>query len=209
MRRVVAAVLLSASLAVPAVAQAAPERSVSTRLDDRRVVTVGTRAYQTMTAAGRYPAMGFHTRGEMGGIWSPPIKLLDGLWFGIDGEWIGEATQFTSGYGYTRMELPGRPGLSVSRTDFVPDGARGLLVGLTFRTSGAAQRFVLDADAHSELMSIYPWGETKPTTQKDFNLLDRVGLRPRGPARSSSPSRAARPRPTRPPTTGRPRSAPP
>jgi len=174
MRRVVAAVLLSVSLAAPAAAQAAPERSATTRLDDRRVVTIGTRAYQTMTAAGRYPAMGFHTRGEMGGIWSQPIKLLDGLWFGIDGQWIGEATRFTSGYGYTRMDLPGRPGLSITRTDFVPDGPRGLLVGLTFRAAGAEQRFVLDADAHSELMSIYPWGETKPTTQKTFNLADRV-----------------------------------
>ena len=41
--------------------------------------------------------MGFHTRGEMGGIWAPPIKLLDGVWFGIDGEWLGPAQRFTSG----------------------------------------------------------------------------------------------------------------
>ena len=30
---------------------------------------------------GSYPATGFHTRGEMGGFWTPPIKLLDGIWF--------------------------------------------------------------------------------------------------------------------------------
>ena len=206
MRWVAAAVLSFASLAVPAAAQAAPERSVTTRLDDRRAVVVGTRAYQTMTAAGRYPAMGFHTRGEMGGIWTPPIKLLDGLWFGIDGQWLDEATRFTSGYGYTRMDLPGRPGLEITRTDFVPDGARGLLVGLTFRAPGAAQRFVLDADAHSELMSIYPWGETKPTTQKDFNLLDRVAYDPGAGALIFTEQ--GRPcRPTRPRTTGPPPSA--
>ena len=62
---------------------------MSDRLDDRRYVAVGTRAYVVGTQAGRFPAMGFHTRGEMGGVWAPPLKLLDGLWFSIDGEWVG------------------------------------------------------------------------------------------------------------------------
>ena len=80
--------------------------------------------------------MGFHTRGEMGGIWSPPIKLLDGIWFGIGDHWIGPATEFTSGYGHVEMDLPDRGGLSVSRTDFVPDGHRAALFGLTSRLAG-------------------------------------------------------------------------
>ena len=55
-----------------------------------------------------YPAMGFHTRGEMGGVWTPPIKLVDGIWFGVGNRWIGPATRFTSGYGHVRMRLPGQ-----------------------------------------------------------------------------------------------------
>src|SRR5512144_1828875 len=54
-----------------------PTVSVTDRLDERRFVAAGARAYELGSAAGRYPAMGFHTRGEMGGIWTPPIKLLD------------------------------------------------------------------------------------------------------------------------------------
>ena len=27
----------------------------------------------------------------MGGIWTPPLKLLDGIWFGIDDQWVGPA----------------------------------------------------------------------------------------------------------------------
>ncbi|MGH3149029.1 MAG: hypothetical protein ACRDTR_24880, partial [Rubrobacter sp.] len=77
-----------------------PTLSVSDRLDDRRYVATGDRAYVVGTEAGRFPAMGFHTRGEMGGVWSPPIKLLDGLWFGIGDRWIGPAREFTSGYGH-------------------------------------------------------------------------------------------------------------
>jgi hypothetical protein len=164
------------ALLSPSVALAADELSTSDRLDARRFVTAGPRAYELGTEAGRYPASGFHTRGEMGGIFSPPIKLLDGIWFGIDGSWIGSATTFTSGHGYVKMALPGRPGLSIERTDVVPGEARGALIGLRFAASGAAQTFDLTVQAHSELMSAYPWGETKadgrPFTQLEVNLPD-------------------------------------
>ena len=110
----------------PAAASAAPELSTSDRLDDRRYAAVGTRAYSVGTEAGRFPAMGFHTRGEMGGVWSPPLKLLDGLWFSLDGQPIGPATRFASGWGYVEMELPVPAGLRARRVEFAPDGRRAL-----------------------------------------------------------------------------------
>ncbi len=142
-----------------------PELSESRRLDDRRAVVIGERAYATWTEDGLYPAMGFHTRGEMGGIWSPPIKLLDGVWFGVGGQWLGgdiEARRFSSGWGYARTDYAGGGGVRVSRTDFVPDGPRAQLVGLTLR-SGAPRTVSLAVAAHSELMATYPWGETVPS----------------------------------------------
>jgi len=78
-------------------AQAAPELSSSNGLDDRRYVASGARGYVVGSEAGRFPASGWHIRGEMGGVWTPPLRLLDGIWFGIDGEWIGPATPVTSG----------------------------------------------------------------------------------------------------------------
>jgi hypothetical protein len=152
-----------------------PTLSVTDRLDDRRFVAAGERSYEVATEAGRYPAMGFHTRGEMGGIWTPPLKLLDGLWFGVDGSWVGPATRFTSGYGYTRMQLPGPAGVRLTRTDFAPDGHRAVLVGLTMSTGATAQRVRLTVDAHSELMSAYPWGETTPS-QLTYNLPDTASF---------------------------------
>ena len=77
-----------------------PELTETTRLADRRAVVIGERAYSTWTEDGLYPAAGFHTRGEMGGFWSPPVKLLDGLWFSVDGRWLGgdvQAERFASG----------------------------------------------------------------------------------------------------------------
>jgi hypothetical protein len=169
--------LVLLSVAIPATAQSVPDSptlSVSNRLDDRRFVTTGDRAYEVGTEAGRYPAMGFHTRGEMGGgIWSPPIKLLDGIWFEIGDQWIGPATRFTSGYGHVKMDLPGQGGMTVTRTDFVPDGRCSVLVGLEFAAGGTDRTFVLKMDAHSELMDAYPWGETNPS-QTTYNLGDSV-----------------------------------
>src|SRR3954454_19189482 len=143
---------------------AGPTLSVSSQLDARRYVASGDRAYELGSENGRYPAMGFHTRGEMGGIWTPPIKLLDGIWFGINGRWIGPTTSFTSGFGYVRMDLPQTATgpanrLRITRTDFVPDGGRAVEIGLTFTASNSAP-FTLMVDTHSELMSAYPWGFT-------------------------------------------------
>ncbi len=154
-----------------------PELSEARRLADRRVVVTGDRAWVLGTADGRYPAAGFHTRGEMGGFWLPNLKLLDGMWFGIDDAWIGAGTKTSTGWGYVRTDLPDTNGVSVSRTDFVPDGVSGALVGLTLRSS-TERRFTLKADAHSELLGSYPWGETNPA-QTQANLKDSVAVRGR------------------------------
>jgi hypothetical protein len=174
MRRfLVAGIALALTLVIVGAAQAAPTLSTTNRLDDRRYVETGTRGYVVGSEAGRFPASGWHIRGEMGGVWTPPLKLLDGIWFGIDGQWIGPATQFTSGWGYGRMDLPGPKGLVVKRTDFVPDGRRATLFGLTLRSTGAAQTPTVTVDAHSELMSAYPWGWTNPNAT-DFNKQDKA-----------------------------------
>jgi hypothetical protein len=184
----VAGAMLSASsparAAAPSPARAAatsvsPTLTVSANLANRRYVASGDRAYELGSEDGRYPAMGFHTRGEMGGIWTPPIKLLDGIWFGVNGRWIGPATSFTSGFGHVQMTLPQTTtgpanNLQIARTDFVPDGRRAVEIGLTFTASNSAP-FTLMVDAHSELMSAYPWGFTTPD-QTQFNLPDTASF---------------------------------
>ena len=168
----VAAVVLT----LATTASAAPtELSISDRLDDRRYVASGTRGYVVGVESGDFPALGWHTRGEMGGIWSPPLKLLDGAWFALDGEWLPPATRFTSGQGYVRMDYPVTAGLRVSRRDFVPDGRRAALIELSLRSTGGERSVDVWVDAHSELMSIYPWGETTPS-QLDFNGQDSASF---------------------------------
>ena len=120
-------------------------------------MVTGDRAWALGTADGYYPAAGFHTRGEMGGFWLPNVKLLDGMWFGINDDWIGPATRTTSGWGYVRADLPTTNGVRASRTDFVPDGVSGALVGLSLRAN-RTRTITLRADAHSELLGLLPLG---------------------------------------------------
>src|SRR4029078_4336344 len=97
-----------------------PELSTTTRLADRRSLVVGDRFYEMGAEDGSYPATGFHTRGEMGGFWTPPIKLLDGLWLKAGGQWLS-GSSYTSGWGYQRMDLGTADGVRITRTDLAPD----------------------------------------------------------------------------------------
>ena len=125
----------------------------------------------------------------MGGVWTQPLKLVDGVWFGLDDEWVGPATEFWSGWGYTRYDLPDTAGLEVKRTDFVPDGRRGALFGLEVTNPGAARTVELTVNAHSELMGHYPWGFTGVTPNASDNLRTRAASTSR--TSSSATRRAA------------------
>ena len=168
------AVIVAAVLAAvtPASAQAQlPELSVTDRLEARRYVTSGDRAYVVGFQDGRFYAQGWHIGGEMGGVWSQPLKLVDGVWFGVDGQWLGPATRFTSGWGYSRMRFPRVGDLRISRTDFVPDRRRGALFGLKITNRGATRTVNVMVDVHSELLQHYPWAWTTPNAT-EYNLAD-------------------------------------
>jgi hypothetical protein len=172
LKRAAAAAAAVTVMLAPAAAQAAPELSITERLQDRRYAAAGERARIIGFQDGRFYANGWHIAGEMGGIWSEPIKLVDGVWFGIDDQWVGRATRFTSGWGYVRFDLPTTGGLQLQRTDFAPDGRRGALIGLKMTNpSGSARTVTVKVDAHSELLAEYPWSFGNTPHARD-QLLD-------------------------------------
>jgi len=171
--RAVTAGIAAALIGASAAQAATTELSVNTRLQDRREVAAGQRSYAEGFEDGRFYANGWHSTGEMGGVITPPLKLLDGVWFGVDGQWVGQATKFTSGWGYTRFDFPDVSGLHVQRTDFAPDARRAVLFGLKLTNPGSADRTVtVMVDAHSELMTAYPWGFTGVTPNASDNIAD-------------------------------------
>src|SRR3954453_5265825 len=159
-------------------AHAAEQRSVTKRLKDRRAVGAGTRAYSVGFQDGRFYANGWHITGEMGGGWGPPLKPADGIWFGIDDDWIGPATKFTPGRGYVRYALPTTQGLLLRRTDFAPDGRRAALYGLELANPTAAAKTVtVKVDVHSKLLGAYPWTGSKDHPTAADNLPDTSAFR--------------------------------
>ena len=120
---------------------------------------------------------GFHTRGEMGGVWTPPIKLVDGIWFGV-GERVdrpGLALHERLG---PREDAPAATpaGCASSAPTSCPASAAACWSACKLSGPTSHQTVDLRMQTHSELMSIYPWGETTPG-QTDFNLPDSAGLR--------------------------------
>jgi hypothetical protein len=149
---------------------ASPTISASTKLSKRRFVAAGTRAYVVGVEDGSFPPIGWHTTGQMGGFWAPPVKALDGLWFQLGSSWLDHAKHFTSGPGFVRISFPSADGMRPTLTEFSPDGSPVVLVGLTLvPVNGKATKVNLLAQAHSQVMAAYPWSSTTPTADQVEN----------------------------------------
>jgi hypothetical protein len=186
-RSIVVLGLLSSVAALPMVGQPAqsqvgyfgsPTRSTSENLGIKRYVTAGDRAYEVGTLDGAFPAIGWHVKGRMNGVWAPPIKLLDSYQFLINGQPLPSANQFNSGAGYVEFEYPKTNDLQITRTVFAPDGIPAVLVGLRLRnTSDQTRSFRLSLEAVSDLIEAYPWSRTRPTSD-EVHKPDRVSFEP-------------------------------
>ncbi|MEO6870333.1 MAG: hypothetical protein ABI168_11850 [Ginsengibacter sp.] len=130
---------------------------------DYLYTTAGDKLYAIGDQAGNFPSVGFHVPGEMGGIWQQPIKLLDGFRLKV----VNNKTQivsslnkcdsfitypFTSTFKYTLAEQ----NLSVTRTQFVPDGKPVLVVEYDFTNSGnEAKDIQIELSADINLMPVW------------------------------------------------------
>ncbi len=105
-------------------------------------VTAGDRAYLVGHQDGSFPELGWHIPGEMGGLWSHPIKLLDGfeLSLSIGGEAIpADGLRRFVNYPMANVlfwEAAAHP-LRLTRLQFVPDGQPGLVVEAAFENTGS------------------------------------------------------------------------
>ncbi|PTX42867.1 hypothetical protein C8P64_1389 [Christiangramia gaetbulicola] len=100
---------------------------------DSPFVTAGNRSYLVGHQDGSFPEIGWHIKGEMGGLWNHPIKLLDGFEAEIisdsDTITLDKAISFTN-YpvaGKQDFELKGL-GIEIERWQFIPDDIQGAVV---------------------------------------------------------------------------------
>ena len=141
-------------------------------------VTPGDRVYMVGHQDGSFPELGWHIKGEMGGIWNHPIKLLDGfeLVLNHNGKRIplDRADRFVN-YPMANAHhfLQDHPDLSVSRWQFVPDGVEGILVELVIEnTSGTAQSLTLDFTGYTDLRPTWLGEDTGMIDSQDEIVFD-------------------------------------
>lgn len=120
-------------------------------------VTAGNRVYMVGHQDGSFPEIGWHIKGEMGGIWDHPIKLMDGfeatLYADGDSISLGDATSFVN-YPFAnkhRYQLDSL-GLEVERWQFVPDDTEGLAIQFRVTNNGKDRRdLYFEFTGHADL----------------------------------------------------------
>ena len=111
------------------------------RTQQQPYVTAGDRTYLIGTQDGNFPPMGHHVPGEMGGLWLPPIKLIDGFQariaeLGTNKE-ILLAESAPDAHLSLWKPLPLWPGAGRSgsrRFQFTPDQRPGMIIQYRLRT---------------------------------------------------------------------------
>jgi len=117
------------------------------RTKQQPYVTAGDRTYLIGTQDGNFPDMGQHTPGEMGGLWLPPIKLIDGFQariaeVGTDKEILLSESAEMVAYPYGNLFRYGRvlDDMDVDRFQFSPDHQQGLIVQYRFKNASDRAR---------------------------------------------------------------------
>lgn len=141
-------------------------------------VTPGNRVYMVGHQDGSFPDIGWHIKGEMGGIWDHPIKLMDG--FDINLRWGNEIDTLNNAEKFTNYPVANKHffnvekrGLTVERWQFVPDDTEGVFVQVVItNTSNKDQNFGLEFKGHVDLRPTWLSERQQITDGKDSAEYD-------------------------------------
>lgn len=103
----------------------------------------GEKMYEIGAMSGDFPAIGWHIKGEMGGVWAHPMKVLDGFYFEVEddeGTWcLTDCRDFSRGFADADFRFE-KNGLQVERKDFVVEDEAALFSLITIRNTGQQSR---------------------------------------------------------------------
>lgn len=140
-------------------------------------VTAGNRVYMVGHQDGSFPDLGWHIKGEMGGIWNHPIKLMDGfdieIFDTIDTLKLNKAETFTNypfsnkhSYNWKEKEL------QIERWQFVPDNKQGIVIQLIIKNLGAEKKMKVKFTGNSDLRPTWLGERTNMFDSKDLADFD-------------------------------------
>lgn len=136
-------------------------------------VTAGDRVYMVGHQDGTFPELGWHIKGEMGGIWNHPIKLMDG--FEVELSWDEHTIQLNRADTFVNYPFANKhlyqldaKNLSIERWQFVPDHKEGLVVQFILHNTGdQSQNFKFHVNGHSDLRPTWLGERTNMVDNKD------------------------------------------
>lgn len=125
-------------------------------------VTAGNRLYCIGNQAGKFPEVGFHIPGKMGGIWQHPIKLMDGFSLSLKNINTGllYSTVCDSFISYSLATkfhyiIPNE-NIGITQTQFVPDNLPVLVVEYEIRNASRQDRNLeLQLNTDIDLMPVW------------------------------------------------------
>ncbi|PWT71524.1 MAG: amylo-alpha-1,6-glucosidase [Bacteroidetes bacterium] len=116
------------------------------RTNSNAYLTPGDRSYIVGTQDGNFPDLGSHVTGEMGGLWMPPVKLLDGFWVKLSDAtgrretWLKEAREFIN-YPYgNKFVYPSIDDIEVERLQYCPRQTEGAVIQFKFKNTSTQPR---------------------------------------------------------------------
>ena len=139
-------------------------------------VTAGDKLYMIGFQDGTFPDIGWHVKGEMGGIWHHPIKLMDGFEVSITIEdsttRLDKADVFENyPFGNKHIYNTFSDKVSVERLQFVPDGKNAVFVEFAISNkSNEKLKIELDLKAISNLRPVWLGERTGMVDGKDKSV---------------------------------------
>ncbi|MFC4721132.1 glycogen debranching protein [Geojedonia litorea] len=140
-------------------------------------VTAGNRVYMVGHQDGSFPDLGWHIKGEMGGIWNHPIKLMDGfdieVFDTLDTLKLNKANRFTN-YPFVNKHSFSwdEKRIEIERWQFVPDNDQGIVIQLIIKNLGDKRKMKLKFTGHSDLRPTWLGERTQMFDGKDKGIFD-------------------------------------
>ncbi|MGB5236669.1 MAG: glycogen debranching protein, partial [Flavobacteriaceae bacterium] len=142
-------------------------------------VTAGNRVYMVGHQDGSFPEIGWHVKGEMGGVWLHPIKLMDGfdavLSSGDNFLPLKGALSFinypSANVHYFDFD---KSGIKAERWQFVPDDREGVFVQFVIKNNGeVSQDLNFELTGHADLTPVWLGERTNMENGQDTAEWDK------------------------------------
>lgn len=163
---------------IPSILEDSPSIPGSTKYLQSPFVTAGDRVYMVGYQDGSFPDLGWHIKGEMGGIWNHPIKLMDGfsahLIIGNDTLSLSKASAFIN-YPMANVHQFSWPDkdIDVERWQFVPDGEQGMVIQYIISATEHCSDVQFDFLGRTDLRPTWLGEKTKMIDSKDSATYEK------------------------------------